>query len=388
MRARSLVPLLLVMPLALGAMTVGAQVPLPDLEQTLDDLVVPPVATLRENASRLWGENLSHEDVRIYLDMEFRTLDFDAVGVVFGGGTFEAQARLAARLEVRSLGLYRVSDIINGSTQGRVNLSATPLGQDVNRTHITADELRTLLAGEVLAAFQTQQQDAAEAFIGEAFPDMTVLASRFRWANVNPAVNQEGDAEMADDPLGFHLLEPPIVLDVAFDLQYLKRESLANLMEQARAEQEAEGATNASEDPDDRLLEELKARQQAAFYERSAFSVLGLTQLLNLEMMPGWDMFLTLRLPEGYTFEEASPDVTVDEAYRSARVLTLAGDAGTTVANPVLVSISNRYIVSVSLLASVLLLGAILRFPATLAWGRARAWRRARAAPEAAEPAA
>ena len=377
MRARLLVPVLLVAPLALTMMTAGAQVPLPDLQETLDDFVVPPVATVRENASRVWGENLSHEDVRIYLDMEFRTLDFDALGVVFGGGTFEAQARLAARLEVRSLGLYRVSDILNGSTQGRVNLSATPLAEDVNRTHITADELRTLLAGELLAAFQTQQQDAAEAFIGEAFPDMTVLASRFRWANVNPAVNQVGDADAQDDPLGFHLLEPPIVLDVAFDLQYLKRESLANLMEQARAKGEAE--TNASEGPEERLLEELKAQQQAAFYERSAFSVLGLTQLLNLEMMPGWDMFLTLRLPEGYTFEEASPDVTVDEAYQSARVLTLAGDAETSVANPVLVSISNRYLVSASLLASVLLVGAILRFPATLVWGRARAWRRSRA---------
>lgn len=326
-----------------------------------------PLASLRENASNLWEENISHEDVRILLDMDFRTLDFDAVGVVFGGGTFEAQARLTAYLELRSLALYRVNDAINASSEGNLNLSRLYMGGDLNSTFITADELRTALAGEGLAVFQEQQQDAAEAFIMDAFPDMTVLSSRVAWSDVNPMDNAKGDADAAD----IHLLEPPIALRVVFDLQYLRRESLADLIDSP----EDEGPD--PEDPEEKLLEELKSKQQAAFYERSAFSVLGLTQLLNLGMSPGWDLVLRLTLPQGYTFEDVSPDVRVEDRHRTALVFTLAGDAEGDVHNPVFVAISNRYLVSVSLLAVVVLLGVILRFPVTLAWGRARAWRRA-----------
>jgi hypothetical protein len=86
-------------------------------------------------------------------------------------------------------------------------------------------------------------------------------------------------------------------------------------------------------------------------------------------------MTLDLHLPEGYTFEEASPDVDVDRSQRGARTFTLAGDSDRQVVNPITLSISSRYIVSVALLATVLVLGALLRFPTLLVANQWRARR-------------
>lgn len=351
--------------LALGPSLLGG---IPFAPDTAEPELPPlaPLSLLRENLTTygIVSENLSREDVRIGLDMEFRTLDFDALGVVFGGGTFEAQARLSARVEIRAIGLERLDEALESATQGRASLSRTPLALDVNRTHVSADELRSLLAGELLAAFEGAQEDAMEALVAEAFPDLILLSSRFAWSNVNPLVNDEGDAS----PTSPRLLEPPIALDVSFDVQYLKRESLMDLLRDALRDDPLEN--DAAEEA---LLERLKAQQQAAFYERSAFSVLGLEQVFDLGMPPGWDLVLQVRLPKGYTFEDASPDVAVADRYQSALVLTLAGESAGEVSNPVLVAISNRYLVSVSLLAIVLLCGALLRPPALLVATR---WRR------------
>lgn len=353
MRPAPLLLALVLLPL-LAPVAVPQPLPvLPPLPAPLD----APVSNLRENLTVTLQDNVTHEDVRVDLDVDFRTLDFDLVGLLFGGGTFEAQARLKAHVEIRAIGLDRVNAALNGTSSGQLNLSQTPLAQDVNRTFLTADELRLTLSGEALALFQDAQEEAMADLVADAFPEMTVLSSRFEWSGTDPRENARGD----QDPARPRLKDPPLVLDVDLSVQYLQRTNLLAILKQA-----------GKEDPDDALLERLKDRQQAAFHERSAFSVLGLTQVLNLSMQPGWDLRLTLRLPEGYTFEDASPDVSVGAGHREAATFALAGDSATAVANPVLVSISNRFLVCVSLLVATLLAGAILRVPATLAGSRLR----------------
>lgn len=330
------------------------------------------VDVVATNVSRVLGENLTREDVSLALDLDFRTLDFDLVGMVFGGGTLEANARLAAKLELRAISVSRIEELLAERTQGAVNLST--LGVNASRQVIAADEFRSLLAGEALAAFEDEQESLVRAIVQDSFPDLTILSAEFEWSQTDPLVNTQGDLDRQFP----RLTEPPIVLDAVVELQVLRRESLAALLLDALREEAAEegfapggggGAIEDDEAPDPReeLIERLRAENEGAFYERSAFSRLGITQLLVLRMEPGWDLDMTMRLPKGYTFEYASADVAVAPDLGGARTAVYARDSGEPVPNPVAISISNRYLVTVALLATVLLAGALLRLPVLIA---------------------
>lgn len=333
----------------------------------LDFLTGPLV----ENATRLayaaTGDNITREDVRVLLRMDFRTLDFDTVGVIFGGGDFEAQARLHAHLEFRALSIRHLEGALEraGVEKGEVQ---NVTGVNLSRQFLTADQFRAALVGEALAAFEAEQEEKAAGFLQETFPDLTVLSTRFAWTNTSPETSLVGDG-----PGQVRLKDPPIALDVVLDVQYLKRTSLMGILD-AFLEKKAEEteADRQAEEAEDALLDRLKSENEGAFYERSAFSLLGLTQLIVLEIDPGWDLEIVLSLPEGYTYEYASPDVTLDPDQRSARTLTFARTAEGPVANPVAVSLSNRFMVSVALLATMLMTGALLRFPTLLVATRLR----------------
>lgn len=350
----------------------------PALAQTLpqtplDPLLRPTVGRAVETTQYAAGVDLTREEVDIDMRMEFRTVDFDTVNVVFGGGTFQAQARLSTRFEFYVLSAERISDAIEDALPGAGNLSN--YGIPTDKQYIAADEFRATFVGEALQAFEQEQEERAAQFITATLPNVTVLSTQFVWSNTEPQEGREQTGAPAVDPRApptardlNDLRLPPLVLDTVFELQYVERTSLLDILDSALHED------SRSEREEER---EKQVADAAANFERSAFGMLGLTQVLDLEMEPGWNFELVMLLPQGYTFEEASPEVTLDASHRQATTTTLARDALSTVANPVALTFSNRFVVSTAMLAIVLIAGAILRFVFTLVWNRAR---RARAA--------
>lgn len=330
--------------------------------------------TASTTATNATGENITREDVRVLVDMTFRTFDFDLVGVVFGGGTFEAQARISARLELRAISVSRVEAALREGTGGAVNLSQ--LGVNGSKQFLTADEFRAALAGEALAAFEAEQERRTQEFLQRAFPEVIVLSSRFEWSNTEPSDSTRGDPEPqlsglpprtpgpADLP---RLKDPPIVLDAVLDVQYLERASLMGLIEKAwERRQNRTAQDEVAEDAEERLVERLRAQNEGAFYERSAFSQLGITQVITPQVDSGWDMILTVTLPEGYTIEYASPDVVVGPGAQYAETYVLARESSVALSNPVAVALSNRFLITVALFAGVILVGAVLRVPVVI----------------------
>lgn len=339
------------------------------LPQTpIDPLLKPTLARGVGVAEKTAGIDLTREEVDVAMRMDFRTVDFDTVNVVFGGGTFQAQARLYARLEFYVISVERISDALEKAAPGAGNLSQ--YGIPTDRSHIAADEFRATFVAEALKAFEDEQEARAAELITSTLPNVTVLSTQFAWSNTEPQEGAEREPNAPADPAAAldvrelnDLRLPPLVLETTFELQYVERTSLLDILEQVLFE-----------DPE--TQEEKKRKQEvadtAADFERSAFGLLGITQVLNLEMEPGWNLDLVVQLPQGYTFEEASPDVSLDGARRQAATATLARDAFAEVANPVALTFSNRFVVSTAMLAVVLLVGAILRFPYTLVWNRMR----------------
>ncbi|MEA3201151.1 MAG: hypothetical protein QOE90_2579 [Thermoplasmata archaeon] len=355
--------LLLALVLALPA--VGAQVAVPTLPIVGDPS--QPYPTAVHAGEFVTGTNLTREDVRIALDLDFRSLDFDAIGVVFGGGDFRAQGRLTAHLEFRAINVSHLEGALP-----RQGIPAGPAGQTV----ITAGEFRDTLSAAAVAAFETQEQALLTSFVATTFPDATVLSSRFAWSNVSPqdtptpgAPRVPSSPQTVQSPVP-DSREPPVTLDTTLDVQYLKRESLVDLVEQLLDRQHLSPAERAKKDARDRMLADIRGQSAGALYERSAFDLLGITQLIVIEMPPGWDLGLTLHLPKGYTYEYASPDVTVDGGHGSATTVALADSSLVPVKDPVAVSLSNRYLVAVTMVAAVLLCGAALRFPVMLVANR------------------
>lgn len=356
-------PLALALALALALPILGAgeaQVPPSPLD--------PIIADVEKNRTRasevVLGPELSRENVRVQLDMEFRDVDFDTLKVIFGGGKFSATARVQARIDMRVLAADRVEQAVEGAIPGSTNLT-TLAGSEAQ--FIPADVFRASLAGEALAAFQDEQEERLADFLAETIPNVTVLATRFEWSNVSPQDSLEADPAIPRAPPngGDDLNDPtfpPITLDATVDVQYLERTSLLDILDKALQ-------------PKSEREKERKARvaDAAASYERSAFGLLGIRQVLDLEAFSGWDLVVRVTLPQGYTFEEASPDVLLDPGRREAEVLTLGREAGAPVVNPVSLTLSNRFLVSTALLAAVLLCGAILRLPVILG---VNVWRR------------
>lgn len=360
-RGHGILALALALALALPVLGTGAaQLPPSPLD--------PILGQVEENRTRVsevvLGPQLQREDVDVQLDMEFRDVDFDTLNVIFGGGKFTAVARVQARIDMRVLAASRVQDAVEGAVPGSGNLTVLA-GSEAR--FIPADVFRASLAGEALAAFQDEQEERLADFLTATIPNVTVLATSFQWSNISPQDSLERPPGVPNSPpdSGDDLNDPtfpPITLDATIDVQYLERTNLFDILDKALKPQ--------SEREKERKRQVADA---AASYERSAFGLLGIRQVLDLQAFSGWDLVVRVKLPQGYTFEEASPDVLVDPGRREAEVMTLGKEAGAPVLNPVSLTLSNRFLVSTAMLGAVLLTGAILRFPVLLA---VNYWRR------------
>lgn len=314
----------------------------------------------------LVGPDLDREDVDVTLDMDFRDVDFDTMNVIFGGGKFSANMRITGRIDLRVLAASRVQDAIESAAPGTGNVTGIAFAET---RFIPADAFRASLTAEALAAFENEQEARLAEFITESIPNVTVMATRFAWSNVSPqdsfqdatliptGIPPETRANELNDPTF-----PPITLVATIDMEYLERTNLLQILEKALEPESAREKARKEQVAD-----------QAADYERSAFSLLGIRQVLDLEAFSGWNIAVKLHLPEGYTFEEASPDVALARNLREAQVVTLGKDATLPVLNPVSLTLSNRFLVSTAMLGAILLCGVILRFPILLA---VNLWRR------------
>lgn len=358
---------LLLLVLVLLPMLAQAQVP----ATPLDPILAPQTARTLSTAQGATGTDLFREEVDIHMRMEFRTVDFDTINVVFGGGTFQAQARLATRFEFYVISASRIQEALEKVAPGQANLSR--YGVDASRNYIAADEFRATFAGPALQAFEDEQEERATEFITSTLPNVTVLSAQFVWSNAEPTEGWEGDllTPPSDPREANDLRLPPIVLDTVFELQYVERTSLLTIAEDYWQTRKDERTAERKE----------QVADAAADYERGAFGVMGITQVVDLKMPPGWNLALSVALPQGYTFEEASPDVDLAADRRAAAASTFARHADGFVANPVALTFSNRFVVSTAMLAVVLICGAGLRFPITLLWNLVRRRRSAARAP-------
>lgn len=347
--------LLLVAPLC------GAQLP----ATPLDPILKPALDEVAVTRDRALGPELTREDVDVRLDMTFRDVDFDTVNVIFGGGKFSATARIEARIDMRVIAATRIREALDGAAPGASNLTA--LGLDTSSSYIPADAFRASFAGEALRAFQDEQEERLAAYIRATIPNVTVMNTDFAWANVSPQDSYENSGSLPPIPRGTPTPDPnprdvndptfpPLTLAAVVDVEYLERTNLLDIIEKA-----LEPETDREKERKEHVAD------AAASYERSAFGLLGIRQVLDLQAPRGWNLEVHVTLPDGFTFEEASPDVALGKDLRRAEVVTLGKDASGSVVNPVALTLSNRFLVSTAMLAGVLLVGTILRFPVLLA---------------------
>lgn len=354
-RRRALLAALLLLPVASAAPALGLPLPAGP-----EDALEEAQRRGHDAYAATTGERLDREEVDVTMDMEFRDVRLDAFGLVFGGGTFVAQSRLTTRLAFHVISVGRVQESLEEASGQPLDPSS--LGLDARRQHLTADAFRATLAGEALAAFQAEQEVRVAQLVAESFPDVTVRGSYFAWSNTSASDNGRGDDPpgAARPTPGMDARNPPVTLVSVLDLEYRRRESLLGLVEDAFA------SAPPAEESEERLRERLEDEAHGAPHERSVFALLGVPQLIRVNAPSGWDVTLRIRLPEGLTFEEASPDVALEDGLRAARTSAYARDSETEVQSAVAVTLGSRAHVAFALLGLVLLGGVVVRVPACL----------------------
>lgn len=347
---RPLVPVLVLVVLLLPA---AAQQP-EDLEREVDQLVGETVPPVQEGVAAATGDDLSQEDVRLYLNMSFTKGGVDLGGLLLGSGETEVQASIRFRAEMRVVSSDRVraaaqrEDAYNVSAENATALS------DV---YLTAEMFRATLSAEAIAAFQEEQGSALARYLEEAVPELETLKLDLRWSNTSPL----------QTPQDLSLTEPPLVLEIDAVVQYLRVESVPSLLS-AYLERQA-----GPEDPKKAYVQRLKADHGDPLRARDFFAAAAYTQLLNLSMQPGWSLDAQLELPRGYDFTYFNENVQVG-ADGKAR-FRVEGDAEgpqDEAGLVVLASITHKRAVALALFATTMLAGLLVALPGRFLYHRHR----------------
>ncbi|MEA3137101.1 MAG: hypothetical protein QOJ26_1136 [Thermoplasmata archaeon] len=352
-------PLLGVAVLVLSAVS-QAQVPdlgpvVKPVDQALGQ-VVPPVLNATYTAL---GQNITREDVRMWLWVNLTKGDVNFLGLTLGAGRAEVQAAMHGRLEMRVIS----SDRIRAAAQGEnaYNVSAEN-ATFLSTVYLPAEVFRATLAAETIAAFQRSEEDALAAYLREVVPEMDILALDFTWSNVSPTM-------VADDA---SLTEPPIVLELDLVVQYLRIESVPSLLnEYFDSKHDPEKAGKKA------YIKQMKHDNGTPLQERDFFGAAAYTQLLNLSMQPGWSLDILLHLPRGYSFTYFNEEVESD-GDRSAklhiggddRAAPAAADGG--VHKVFLASITHRKMVAFALLVALWGAGLFVAMPMRFLYARYR----------------
>lgn len=300
--------------------------------------VVPPTLQLLYNAT---GQNISREDVRLFLDLNFTKGDMNLFGLVIGSGKAEVQAHLYLRAELRAISSDRVRAAIEGDDAYNMSAENVTFLSDV---YLTADMFRASLTAEAIALFQRAQEAALAEYLRESVPEMDVLSLEISWSNVTP---QQAFTDT-------DLKEPPIVVELDLVVQYIRIESIPSLVGSYL------GSKDKGEGKKD-YVEELKEENGAEPKERDFMGAAAYTQLLNLSMQPGWSLDAGLHVPRGYSFTYANRPV-MREDERSAAFEVDASDSDAEVHEVFLASITHRRAVALALFVSMMAVGTVLAF--------------------------
>jgi hypothetical protein len=332
----------------------------------------PTVLRPAENET---GQDLHSEEIRIDVLVDVVNVEYEIVNIMFGGGKVGADATVNVHLEFRAVSTVRLDEALR-ATSGDANVTLySTFGVPTNRTAITAEEIRVIGGGALLAAFQTYQAEETKRFVETTLPGLTLLSANIDWSNTAPAGYLTGyrppDA-LPDSPESLldaapqpDLREPPLVLDANARLGFISRVSLGEIVGDA-IQKKARGEDE-TETPAERLKKSLQENETAGILDRTAFNVMGLTQLLALGVPPGWLLNLTMLVPAGYTVEGATDELIVDGSHRNV-VYVLDGAGRATASDQAgLVTLSNRYLVTVTALVVVALLGAVIGLPLEIA---------------------
>jgi hypothetical protein len=311
--------------------------------------VVPPAM----NATyRALGQNITREDIRITLDMNFTKGDVNMLGLLVGSGKAEIQANIHGRLEMRVISTERIRALVEG--ENPYNMSAEN-ATFLSELYLPAEVFRASLSAELLAAFQREEEDALHDLLKKAMPELDILSLEFSWSNVSPLL-------VATDR---SMTEPPIVVELDLVVQYIRVESIPSLI-QIYAD-----AKSKPDSPKKQHIEALKRENGDPLRSRDFFAAAAYTQLLNLSMQPGWSLDINLRLPQGYAFTYFNEDVES----RGEREASFTVDAKSTdeeVQNVFLASITHRKAVALALFVTLWLLGVLLAFPVQFLYVRRR----------------
>lgn len=312
--------------------------------------VIPPALNTTYGAT---GQNITREDVRMWLFVNLTKGDVNFLGLTLGAGRAEIQAAIHGRLELRVIS----SDRIRAAAQGEnaYNISAEN-ATFLSQAYLPAEVFRATLAAETVAAFQRSEEDALAAYLREMVPEMDILALDFTWSNTSPT-------QVADDA---SFTEPPIVLELDLVVQYLRIESVRSLLESYFAGQENEAKQSKKE-----YIEDLKEENGQPLRERDFFAAAAYTQLLNLSMQPGWSLDVILNVPRGYSFTYFNEEVE-SNGERNAMLHLDAAESDETVEKVFLASLTHRKMVAFALLVGLWGVGLIVAFPLRFLYGRYR----------------
>lgn len=337
-----------------------AQGPPPNLgplAEPLDEAlgqVVPPALNTTYGAL---GQNITREDVRMWLWVNLTKGDVNFLGLTLGAGRAEIQAAMHGRLEMRVISSDRVRAAAQGENAYNISAeNATFLSQ----AYLPAEVFRATLAAETIAAFQRSEEDALAAYLRETVPEMDVLALDFTWSNTAPT-QALGDGSLTD---------PPIVLELDLVVQYLRVESVRSLLESYFAGKEPSRENEAKESKKE-YIRELKEENGEPLRARDFFAAAAYTQLLNLSMQPGWSLDVMLNLPRGYSFTYFNDEVE-SEGERHATLHLSARDSDEEVEKVFLASLTHRKMVAFALLVGLWAAGLVLGFPLRFLYARYR----------------
>jgi len=318
--------------------------------ETLVDLTIPQT----ENAT---GDDLHSEEFHIQADLNVTNIEYQIMGILFGGGKIQADLRGRLSIDFHAVSMERLDDAIRAAA-GNDNVSMhDTFGVPSDRMALTAEEIRLIGAGALLAAFQTQQEGLATRYVIDLVPGLRILGLDVQWSNTQPVSDL---TTIINDPPGYDpgipsLRDPPLRLDVIVDLQYLDRLSAYDILR---------GVVNQNKTDDpvaDELKKELLAEQELPFLQRTAFQVMGIGQLLNLELQPGWTLDVSLRVPKGFTVVGVTDELDRSDDRQTARYYLDGSERSEANSDAAVVTVSNRFLVTTVLLVSVLLLGVVLR---------------------------
>jgi hypothetical protein len=311
--------------------------------------VVPPLLNATYTAT---GQNITREDVRIFVDLNFTKGDVNFLGLLVGSGKAEVQASLHARIEMRVISSERIRAALEGDNA--YNMSAEN-ATFLSEVYLPAEVFRATLAGEVVALFQDEQEAAMAQYFQDSVPELKVLGVEFKWSNIHPT-------QTFTD---LSLTEPPIVLEVDLVAQYIRIESIRSLLEVYFDVQENKDEGKAD------YIDQVKAENGTALRSRDFFAAAAYTQLLNLSMQPGWSLDIGLHLPRGYSFTYFNDEVEQADD-RNALFKVNALDADDDVDKVFLASITHRKAIAFALLVALWASTMLVAFPLRALYGRYR----------------